>query len=99
LSRVTASRSCSEIVKSIDCAIWREDQEGSPRHCGLIIGSMGSICAEKARYGSEAAITNLAKSGRALGSASRGMLTGSCDFIFGAARSSAVQDRLGNKRL
>src|ERR1700730_2733696 len=28
----------------------REDQEGSPRRCGLIVGSMGSIFAEKALY-------------------------------------------------
>ena len=27
---------------------WREDREGSPRRCGLIVGSMGSIFAEKA---------------------------------------------------
>src|SRR5271168_2355467 len=59
---------------------------------------MASICAEKALYGSDAAITNLAKSGRASGLALRGMQTGSCDFIFGAVRSSAVQDRSGNKR-
>jgi hypothetical protein len=37
-SRATASRSCSEIVKSSGCAIWREDREGSPRRCGLIAG-------------------------------------------------------------
>jgi hypothetical protein len=73
LSRATASRSCSEIVKSSGCATWREDQEGLPRHCGLIVGSMGSIYAEKALHGSGVAITNLAKSGRASGSASRGM--------------------------
>jgi hypothetical protein len=59
---------------------------------------MGSICAEKALYGSDAAITNLAKSGRASGSALREMQTVSCDFIFGAVRSSAVQDRSGYKR-
>src|ERR1700730_4521381 len=59
---------------------------------------MGLIFAEKALYGSDAVITNPAKSGRASGSASRGMQTASCDFIFGAVRSSAVQDRLGNKR-
>ena len=35
--------------------------------------------------------------GIASGSASRGMRTASCDFIFGAVRSSAVQDRSGNK--
>jgi hypothetical protein len=70
------------------------DQEDSPRHCGLILGSMGSIFAEKALYGSDAVITNPAKSGRASGSESRGMRTGSCDFIFGAVRSSAVQDCL-----
>ena len=98
LSRATASRSCSEIVKSSGCATWREDQEGSPRRCGLIVGSMGLIFAEKALYGSDAVITNPAKSGRASGSASRGMRTASCDFIFGAVRSSAVQDRSGNKR-
>ena len=61
-------------------------------------GSMGSIYAEKALYGSGAAMTTPAKSGRASGSASRGMRTGSCDFIFGTVCSSAVQDRLGNKR-
>src|ERR1700730_2264147 len=55
----------------------REDQEGSPRRCGLIVGSMGSIFAEKALYGSDAVTANLAKSGRALGSAFRGMRTAS----------------------
>src|ERR1700730_3546755 len=59
---------------------------------------MGLIFAEKALYGSDAVITNPAKSGRASGSASRGMQTASCDFIFGAVRSSAVQDRSGYKR-
>jgi Methylpurine-DNA glycosylase (MPG) len=58
----------------------------------------GLDLAEKALYGSDAAITNPAKSGRASGSASRGMRTGSCDFIFAAVRSSAVQDCLRNKR-
>jgi hypothetical protein len=53
---------------------------------------MGSIFAEKALYGSDAAITNPAKSGRGSGSASRGIRTGSCDFIFGAVPSSEVQD-------
>ena len=76
-----------------------EDLEGSPRRCGLIVSSMGSICAEKAFYGLDAAITNPAKSGRASGPASRGMRTASCDFIFGAVPSSAVQDRSGYKRL
>jgi hypothetical protein len=56
---------------------------------------MGSIFAEKTLYGSDAVITNPAKSGRASGSASCGMRTGSCDFIFGTVPSSAVQDRLG----
>jgi len=56
---------------------------------------MGSIFAEKTLYGSDAVITNPAKSGRASGSASCGMRTSSCDFIFGAVPSSAVQDRLG----
>ena len=98
LSRVTASRSCSEIVKFSGCATWREDQVGSPRHCGLIVGSMGSIYAEKALYGSDAVIANRAKSDRASGSESRAMRTGSCDFIFGAVRSSAVQDRFRNKQ-
>ena len=59
---------------------------------------MGSIYAEKALYGSGAAMTTPAKSGRASGSASRRIRTGSCDFIFGTVCSSAVQDRLGNKR-
>src|SRR5712671_6064693 len=59
---------------------------------------MGSIFAEKALYGSDAVATNPAKSGRALGSAFRGMRTASCDFIFGTVRSSAVQDRSRNKR-
>ena len=49
-------------------------------------------------YGSEAVTTNPARSGRALGSAFRGMRTASCDFIFGTVRSSAVQDRSRNKR-
>jgi hypothetical protein len=75
------------------------DQEGSPRCCGLIVGSMGSIFAEKALYGSDAVTTTPAKSGRALGSAFRGMRTASCDFIFGTVRSSAAQDRSRNKRL
>ena len=55
------------------------------------------LCRE-ALSGSDAAITNPAKSGRASGSASSGTRTGSCDFIFVAVRSSAVQDCLGNKR-
>jgi len=55
---------------------------------------MGSIFAEKTLYGSDAVITTPAKSGRASGSAC-GMQTSSCDFIFGAVPSSAVQDRLG----
>src|SRR5438132_9993708 len=59
---------------------------------------MGSIFAEKALYGSDAVTTKPAKSGRALGSAFRGMRTASCDFIFGTVRSSAVQDRSRNKR-
>ena len=59
---------------------------------------MGSIFAEKALYGSVAGITNPSKSGRALGSAFRGMRTAFCDFIFGTVRSSAVQDRSRNKR-
>ena len=59
---------------------------------------MGSIFAEKALYGSDVVTTKPAKSGRALGSALRGMRTGSCDFTFGAVRSSAVQDRSRNKR-
>src|SRR5271165_4362739 len=74
-------------------ANWREDQEGAPPRCGLIVGSMGLIFAEKALYGSDAATTNPAKSSRALGSALRGMRTVSCGFIFGTARLSAVQDR------
>ena len=57
------------------------------------IASMGSTFAEKAFYGLDAVTTNPAKSGRASGSASRGMRTGFCDFIFGTVRSSAVQDR------
>ena len=61
-------------------------------------GSMGSIFAEKGLYGSGAVTTNPAKSGRASGSAFRGMRTASCDFIFGTVRSSAVQDRSRNKR-
>ena len=93
-----ASRLCSEIGTSHGCAIWREDPEGSLRHCRLMVGSMALIFAEMALYGSEAVITNPAKSGRASGSASHGMRTGSCDFIFGAVRSSAVQHRLGDKR-
>src|ERR1700680_2173060 len=64
---------------------------------------MGSTFAEKALYGSDAVTMNRAKSGpaksgRALGSAFRGMRTASCDFIFETVRSSAVQDRLRNKR-
>src|SRR5512133_1054447 len=59
---------------------------------------MGSIFAEKARYGSDAVTTNPAKSVRALGSAFRGMRPASCDFIFGTVRLSAVQDRSRNKR-
>src|SRR5260370_4318774 len=78
------------IVKSRGCATWREDQEGSPRRCGLIVGSMGLIFAEKALYGLEAVITNPAESGRASGSASPRMRTASFDFIFGAVRSSAA---------
>src|SRR5205807_7374780 len=59
---------------------------------------MGSIFAEKVLYGSRAAITNPAKSGRASGSALHGMRTVSCDFIFGTVCSSAVQDRSRNER-
>ena len=54
---------------------------------------MGSIFAEKTLYGSDAVITNPAKSGRASGSASRGMRTGSCDSIFGAVPSKGVRIR------
>ena len=97
-SRSKASRSCSEIVKSSGCATWCGDQGGSLRRCGLIVGSMGSIFAGKALYGSDAVTANPAKSGGASESASRGMRTDSCDFIFEAVRSSAVQDRFGNKR-
>jgi hypothetical protein len=69
----------------------------------LIVGSMGSIFAEKALYGSDVVTPGLAKSGtaksgRALGSAFRGMPTAFCDFIFGTVCSSAVQDRSTNKR-
>jgi hypothetical protein len=101
LSRATAYRSCSEIVKLSGFATWREDQEDSPRHCGLILGSMGSIFAEKALYGSDAVITNPAKSGRASGSESRGMRAGSCDFIFGAVRGDPVSlhELLGHIRI
>jgi hypothetical protein len=53
----------------------------------LIVGSMGSICAEEALCGSDAVITNPAKSGRASGSALRAMQTAFCDFIFAAVRS------------
>ena len=80
------------------CATWREDQEGSLPRCGLIVGSMGSIFAEKALYGSAATTTNPARSDRASGSAFHGMRAASCDFIFGTVRSSAVQDRSRNKR-
>src|SRR5205085_194914 len=66
--------------------------------CGLIVRSMGSIFAEKALYGSATVTTKSAKSGRALGSAFRGMRTASCDFICGIVRSSAVPDRSGSKR-
>src|SRR5512132_1806450 len=59
---------------------------------------MGLIFAEKALYGSDPATTNPANSGRALGSAFRGIQTASCDFIFGTVRSSAVQDRSSNNR-
>src|SRR3984893_2015646 len=59
---------------------------------------MGSIFAEKALYGSDAVTTNPAKSGRALGSAFRGMRTAACDFIFGTVRSLVVQDRSRNKK-
>jgi hypothetical protein len=75
-----------------------------PRLCDIgarrsrMIRSMGSIFAEKALYGSDAVTPNPAKSGRALGSAFRGMRTTSCDFIFGTVRSSAVQARSRNKR-
>ena len=58
---------------------------------------MGSIFAEKALYGSDAVTTNPARSGRALGSAFRGMRTASCDFICGGVHSSVGQDRSGNK--
>ena len=93
-----ASRLCSKIGTSHGRAIWREDPEGSPRRCGLIVGLTGLIFAKKALYGSGAAMTTPAKSGRASGSVSSGMRTGSCDFIFGAVPSSAVQDRSGYKR-
>jgi DNA-3-methyladenine glycosylase len=55
------------------------------------------LCRE-GHYGSDAVITNPVKSDRASGSASCGMRTGSCDFIFEAVRSSAVQDRSGYKK-
>ena len=41
------------------------DREGSPRRCGLIGASMGSIFAEKVLSGWDAVITNPAKSGEA----------------------------------
>jgi hypothetical protein len=50
------------------------------------------LCRE-AHYGSDRVRTILAKSGRALGSAFRGMPSAPYDFIFGAIRSRAVQDR------
>src|SRR3954470_22785708 len=59
---------------------------------------MGSIFAEKALYGLDAAIINPANSGRALGLAFRGIRTASYDFMFGTVRLSAVQDRSRNKR-
>ena len=98
-SRATAYRSCSEIVISSGFATWREDQEDLRRHCRSIPGSMGSICARKGLYGWDAMTRNPAKSGRASGSESRGMRTGSCDFIFRAVRSSAIQDGLWGMRL
>jgi NmrA-like family protein len=55
----------SQTKASSGCATWREDQEGSSRRCGLIVGSMGSIFAEQALYGSDAVTTNPAKSGPA----------------------------------
>src|SRR3954452_25080316 len=98
-SHSKASRSCNQTVALSACATWREDQEGSPRHCGLIVGSMGSIFAEKALFGSRAMTTSLTKSGGASGSALRGTRTASCAFIFGTIRSSVVQDRSKNKGL
>jgi hypothetical protein len=53
----------------------------------LIVGSMASIFAEKALYGSDAATASPGKSGGASGSAFRGMRTDSCDFIFATVRS------------
>jgi DNA-3-methyladenine glycosylase len=47
--------------------------------------------AKKALFGSDAVTRNPAKSGRASGSAFRGMWTASCDFIVGTVRSSVVQ--------
>ena len=91
-------RAILEIAASSAFATWREDQEGSPRRCGLTVRSMGSIFAEKALYGSRAATTNPPKLGGALGSGFRGMRTASCDFIFGTVRSSTVQGRSWHKR-
>jgi DNA-3-methyladenine glycosylase len=64
------------------------------RLCGLIVGSLDSIFAMKALFGSDTVTTNPAKSGRALGSAFHGTEAPPAIFI----RSSAVQDRSRNKR-
>ena len=71
------------------CASWREARDGSPRRCGSIGRSMGSIFAGKARYGSRATTQRVGegKSERAFGSAFRGMPTGIYGFTFGAVRS------------
>ena len=90
--------SCGKIAASSACAIWRAGREGSPRRCGSIVRSTGSIFAEKALYGSRTVTTNPARSGRASGSAFHGMQTASCDSTSAAVHSSAVQGRSTNRR-
>ena len=81
----------------------RAAQDGLPRRSGSIVRSMGSIFAGKALCGSRAmtgsrAKSARAKSGRASGSAFRGIRTGFYGFMFGAVRSSAAPRRLTNER-
>jgi hypothetical protein len=70
-------------------------QRTSPTKVGIgkRVPGAGSINAEEVLCGWDGVTTNLANSGRALGSALHGMRIASCDFIFAPARSSAVQDR------
>ncbi|ESX05189.1 hypothetical protein X768_28010 [Mesorhizobium sp. LSJC265A00] len=47
LERIEIIRANVEALSA--CATWREDREGSPKRCGLIVRSTGSIFAGRPR--------------------------------------------------